>query len=53
MDMPATKKAGSHLRFKGGSISELGRYRHELDEATERKVETREVSAMAFEVRRG
>jgi hypothetical protein len=52
MDMPAAKKTGSHLGFEGGSISELSRHRHELDKATERKVEAREVSAMAFKVRR-
>jgi hypothetical protein len=52
MDMPATKKTGSHLRFEGGSISKLSGHRHELDKATERKVEAREVNPMAFKVRR-
>jgi hypothetical protein len=38
MNMPSTKKTGSHLRFEGGSISKLSGHGHELDEATERKV---------------
>jgi hypothetical protein len=52
MNMPATKKTGSHLRFKRGPISKLSRHGHELDEAAERKVEAREVNPMAFKIGR-